>query len=278
MEDSSFREEVELYRVIMEVSDEVDMWPEFNADTAWNDLNSRIEVKTQPMWYSRPWVGAAAAVVLLLVSWFVFNGRDTSDQTGLSLLAHDNTQLHELNDGSLIYLTQGSELIVSGDFDELDRKVILNGRAYFDVSPLKEFPFTVVSGEAVVTVTGTQFDLSPDQLLVTEGQVLLDNLHSEFTVVSGHGVDLSTNEEIVSDEVPNYSWINGAMVFNNVSLKHIIEQTEQHFQVRILISESRLDERYTVSLEDLDLDQVLNVLSKLTQTEISKDSQGYILE
>jgi len=278
MQDDSFRKEVEIYASIYQISTRLQATPSFDASNAWNEVDAKISTKPSVMWSRRAWVGAAASVALILISWFIFRSPQSDPNTGLSLLAQDNAQVHELNDGSVVYVQEGSELMIGDGFNETDRKLELSGTACFQVAPLKDFPFTVVSGEAVVTVTGTRFTLSPDQLYVSEGHVNLSNLGIEVDIVAGQSVDLLSNKTSLIEPDQVAAWIQGAMEFNNVSLKVIIDQAQQFYKTNIRISESRLDERFTVSLEGLSLDEAVNILAKLTNTRISKDSQGYILE
>ena len=278
MEEESFQKEVELYTSIYAVSDQLEPTPAFDHSSAWLQVNAELTPRRVSMWSRRAWLGAAASVVLILLSWFIFRSPQTDPKTGLSLLAHDNAKVHELNDGSLVYINEGSEVLVSEGFNQVDRKIELKGTACFQVTPLEKFPFTVTSGEAIVTVTGTRFTLSPDQLRVSEGQVNLHNNNRDLQIIAGQVVDLSSNDAFQSLEDETASWIQGAMEFNNVSLKHILKQAEQFYKTSIRISDSRLDEQFTVSLAGLSLDEALNVLSKLTNTRISKDSQGYILQ
>jgi len=278
MQEDSFKKEVELYASIFSVSEQLEPTPAFDHSIAWAQMEAELIPMRTAMWSRRAWLGAAASVVLIMLSWLIFRSPQSDPNTGLSLLAQDNAQVHELNDGSVVYLQAGSELSINDGFDQVDRKLELNGTACFQVAPLKNFPFTVISGEAIVTVTGTRFTLSPDQLLVSEGRVELKNANQDFRLNAGEMVDLRTNELLSEVEAESATWIQGAMEFNNVSLKHIIEQAEQFYKTRIRINDSRLDERFTLSLAGLTLDQALNVLSKLTNTRISKDSQGYILE
>jgi len=65
----------------------------------------------------------------------------------------------QLPDGSKVLLCFASSLRYPAAFDSNHRDVYLNGQAYFDIMDNKRAPFVVHSGEMVVKVLGTRFNV-----------------------------------------------------------------------------------------------------------------------
>lgn len=65
----------------------------------------------------------------------------------------------DLPDGSVIWLNSQTTLTYDEDFGKKDRKVTLDGEAYFEVAHNKEIPFYVQTENIKVQVTGTKFDV-----------------------------------------------------------------------------------------------------------------------
>lgn len=66
-----------------------------------------------------------------------------------------------LSDGTVVVLNAGSSLSFPISFgDKKDRHVILNGEAYFEVAHRRNQPFYVKSGDQLISVLGTHFNVN----------------------------------------------------------------------------------------------------------------------
>ena len=70
-----------------------------------------------------------------------------------------------LPDGSNVTLNAASSLTFPTSFKGPERTVILDGEAYFEVTKNAEMPFKVQSGQQVVEVLGTHFDVNAHTLM-----------------------------------------------------------------------------------------------------------------
>ncbi|GAB5518589.1 MAG: hypothetical protein RhofKO_08400 [Rhodothermales bacterium] len=111
-----------------------------------------------------------AALVVMLIQ------RDSSQVTVAT--AAGETQRIELADGTLIRLAEQSALTYTPPEADspFDRRVVLNGRAFFDVVPAQQ-GFVVETETALTTVLGTQFAVVVSEALtevtLTSGRVSL---------------------------------------------------------------------------------------------------------
>lgn len=122
----------------------VPLKPETRADHSAKTANKR--------WL---WMSSAAAAVVCAVGWWTFD-RAAGWQHYSTTVGEQRTLT--LGDGSLAYVNTHSRLDVK--FTDTAREVeLLNGEALFKVERDPARPFVVRSGDAVIRVLGTQFNV-----------------------------------------------------------------------------------------------------------------------
>ena len=116
-----------------------------------------------------------------------------------------------LSDGSTVTLEQGSQLIYPSSFGGGQRKVYLQGEAFFEVAKNPAQPFLIYTGISVVQVVGTSFRIkanagqSPDQIAVRTGRVLVYRYRdfaragSNEPALAEKALVLLPNEQVVLD-------------------------------------------------------------------------------
>lgn len=183
------------------------------TDQAWAQLYTRLE---QDGLLDKPISGTqipyriglmkwAAAIVILCVSvaTAIFLGRERTPETAL-LTLHNNeastTLVTTLEDGSIVYLADNSQLSYPEHFQREKREVSLLGNALFDVSGNKERPFLIETEQARIEVLGTSFnikssDKSAFELAVRRGlvKVTLKKNGEQTLVKAGQTVSLFSN-------------------------------------------------------------------------------------
>ncbi|MGI6223794.1 MAG: FecR family protein [Prevotella sp.] len=147
-----------------------------------------------------------------------------------------------LEDGTEVWLNADSKLSYPEKFGETERRVELEGEAYFKVTKNPEKPFYVVSGSQEVRVYGTEFNVeaySDDDLIYTtlvKGSVSLKSLHTvkgEVMLSPGHQALFSPSTETarirkVDTDVVT-SWRKGMFVFENQNMAQIMKQLSRWY-------------------------------------------------
>ncbi|MEL6699133.1 MAG: FecR family protein [Bacteroidota bacterium] len=193
----------------------------YDAQAALKTLNQRIEEaknatpvrRLQPLWY----YAAAAAIVLLIVGvWLVRN----LDGSNMQEYIAQQAQQVDLPDGTRIDLQAGSTLRYDAGDWENNRKVSLEGEAYFDVAKGKKFDIQLPQGS--VRILGTRFHIteSPDTLAVVcyEGRVQVHAFGKEAILTAGRGL-LATQDGI--PRLDTTSLIQPLWLSDNVNLKNV---------------------------------------------------------
>lgn len=189
-----------------------------------------------------------------------------------------------LPDGTEVKLNANSKLTYPSLFNG-ERKVSLEGEAFFDVAPDKDCPFIVSTDKLEVKALGTKFNISDYKndiftVSLLEGSVLLyqDGLEES-------GIVLNPNEQLVESDggyvkkifVQNPAmWVNGFYAFNNSSMEYILSKLELYYDVKIIVSnEQLLKKKYTGKFRQTDgVREILRVMSSVYPFTIKEDESS----
>jgi transmembrane sensor len=108
-----------------------------------------------------------------------------------------------LPDGTTVWLNAGTRFRYPLDYGVSERKVYLEGEAYFKVSKNKKLPFRVFTSDITVTALGTAFnvkayeDEGTIETTLEEGLVRIDDLHAGKKGVSVKPIVLKPKQSAV---------------------------------------------------------------------------------
>ncbi|MEZ2334600.1 FecR family protein [Mucilaginibacter sp. RCC_168] len=149
-----------------------------------------------------------------------------------------------LPDGTRVWLNSASSLKYPTAFAGNERRVELNGEAYFEVSKDPNKPFYVKTATQTVTVLGTHFNINSyaDEIAtkttLLEGSVrVTGNTNGvmaklkpgEQAVNTINAIDVKENADI--DEA--VAWKNGKFLFRNTDLHTIMRQLSRWYDVDV---------------------------------------------
>ena len=186
----------------------------------------------------------------------------------------------ELSDGTHIHLNAGTSLKYPINFIKgEDRRIFLEGEAYFDVAKDPNHPFIVSAGALDIRVLGTEFNVSSYtgvedvNTVLVEGSVAIYkdgdtyNEKSSTHLTPGHIATWSNVDKNISiDEVDTSeytSWIDGKMIFKRRTFKEIIQVLERHFDIEIVNNYDSLNsQRFLASFDTETIEQILEYFKK----------------
>ncbi|MBC8769926.1 DUF4974 domain-containing protein [Arenibacter sp. BSSL-BM3] len=181
----------------------------------------------------------------------------------------------KLSDGSLAYLNAGSSIKYPVEFIKgKDRTVFLTGEAFLEVAEDKEHPFIVKAANLDIRVFGTKFNVSAypedivkdvvlvegsvglysgtDMSIGNEGTVLTPGLKGSYDNTKGN----ITTEPVVTSIYT--SWVQGVLVFRNMTFENILKKLERHYNVKIVNKNSKLaSAKFNASFDDMPIDKIL---------------------
>lgn len=261
------------------VSPEVDAMADSLREQVWNDVRRRIRregFQTRIVRY------AAAAVVMAGVvvgSWMLGGARTEKRMVAtarpVSIVAPLGVKSEVvLPDGSYVQLNGGTRIVYPSLFGK-ERRVTVDGEAYFDVRRDARRPFVVETGEIVSTVLGTTFNVhaySEDddcRITLATGALKVESKAGLRSVVLAPGEQgffdrkaglLSVHRVNVGQEL---SWREDKLYFRAETLESIARTLERQFNVDIEIADEALRRiRFSGEfVEDEDIHEIMQIIS-----------------
>jgi ferric-dicitrate binding protein FerR (iron transport regulator) len=260
-----------------------------NKSKAWQNVQSKTyhETKVIPL-YSRfkLQIGLAASLLLILSTYFLLRNQSTNSENYSNTITAKNSIKHiALNENSQIDLAPGASLVYNDNFGKTNRKVKLNGSAYFNVKHNEAMPFIVDLGHVFIKDLGTKFEikLSADtdsiHIKVDEGIVLLFDSASNVIEIKASeralyiksSKQLLTNNQLIRDEIN--------LNFENTKLVTVIAQLEEKFVTQITLTNTKLNNCViSAKFKDDDLATILDVICETRGLTYEKQSTGFIIK
>jgi transmembrane sensor len=181
-----------------------------------------------------------------------------------------------LDDGTIVILNSGSKLYYPANFDSLERKVVLDGEAFFDVSKDVDRPFRVETSSIVTTALGTSFNInafsSAENIEVdlVHGRVSVRKIaqtNDPNTMMLNPGEMATVAKSNFSMEkstfnfIEKISWKDGIIYFKEACYEKIVSKLENWYGVSINTNRAPLKEwKFTGQFENETLENILIAL------------------
>lgn len=261
---------------------------------SWNLIQDHLLHKSYNGWQSTRKINIFfryAAILFFVISvgsafFFISNSRFQTPVFYTSVVA-ENGQISkvELPDGSEVWLNSGSELSYSNLYAAENRKLNLNGEAYFQVNKNDEMPFVVCNGELRVKVLGTKFNVSAYnetetiEVVLETGKVELLSSEVEsfqYTLNPGDRAIFNKTDRRLNVGVVNTakytSWKDGMIHIYDQTLEELAKRLEKRYNQKIIYSEEIKDFHFTFTIKNESLDEIIELMEKVTPIKgIQKD-------
>ena len=179
-----------------------------------------------------------------------------------------------LADGTRVMLNAETRLRFPEAFGDGERRVFLEGEAYFEVAKERERPFWVDFREGTVRVLGTQFNVKAyggEEAVATlvHGKVEVARGQEAVVLQPGEQCRIAAGEAhalIVgkADLMSTLAWKNGEFVFKDASLEQVIDELARWYNVEMMYDHSLFRESrvHIYMNRSQTLDEALDMLSK----------------
>jgi len=173
-----------------------------------------------------------------------FPGGDPEDLNNLNIIKTPKGGQYQviLSDGTKVWLNAASTLKYPLSFSgSNDRKVELNGEAYFEVKKDNRHPFIVRSRQQDVIVLGTHFNINsyPDEAAtkttLLEGSVSVTNGITSKLLRPGQQSSVS-GEILVTDVDVNQAvdWKNGNFYFEDENIESVMRKLARWYDIEVV--------------------------------------------
>jgi transmembrane sensor len=246
--------------------------PSFNEQKMLNQvlLAPKEEAKVIPMPDNR-WIHKiAASVVVFLGLTYAYLNFTSTTQTAL----YASTTSFELPDNSKVVLNAGSEIEYKKWNWDSNRKLKLDGEAYFRVAKGKKFEVETNLGK--VTVLGTQFNVKAREnrfdVSCYEGRVKVNYQNKEVIITKGERVAFADGNAILipKNTTEKPEWTAGELAFEQENLPAIIKELNRQYNITIKLKTSNADKLFSGSLPANNLEATLQILNSVYHLQHKK--------
>lgn len=239
----------------------------------------------------RPWIGVAAALVIILLAQFFYKKSESNRVEGqLTIVSatHGDRSL-SLPDGSLVTLKAQSTIAYPKHFSATERKITLReGEAFFDVHHEENRAFVVNTATNLsIKVLGTSFlvqSFSKQKhvsVKVSTGKVEVSRLQKKIGL-------LTRGDQLVFDKVTNSAILNKLtsvkavpILFSGSRIGEVAAKVAYTYNINLLIGPS-VDPNLKTTAKfnsSLDIEELLSLICKLHHLKysVSADKTTYTI-
>lgn len=191
----------------------------------------------------------------------------------------------KLADGSKVRLNCETTLRFPVEFAKNERRVYLDGEAYFEVKQAKEWPFIVVTDKMDIQVTGTSFNVKSYR----EEDIIHTTLVSGIVEVAakevmGKSVRLKPSQQFRMDKRTHEAqvrevdtdlftgWTGGMFVFKNNPLEEVMNTLAKWYRIDVFYtSESVKDMHFSANLDRYEhIDRLLEIIRATDKVKVER--------
>lgn len=250
----------------------------FNA--SWANIGKHARHKTIEL-YARNFMKYAAILVVAFAAGYLakqlLSQPDQPVQYAEVDVQYGQTSHLTLFDGTEVWLNSGTKFRYPDKFNRNERRVYLEGEAYFKVAHRENLPFKVETGKLEVEDLGTSFNVSAyphessQSVVLVEGKVQINTPQGQKMgeMVPGQmavKTDGSSSLKIQNTDPYFYtSWKDGKVVFDGERLEDIAKKIERWYNVDITFEKESL-KNYRLSgtiLRNKPIDQMITAMEML---------------
>jgi len=181
-----------------------------------------------------------------------------------------------LADGTKVWLNAASSITYPVEFTGNEREVTITGEVYFEVAHNAEKPFRVSTGNQIVEVLGTHFNINAytdeplQKTTLFQGSIRIDRNEQSVILKPGQQAQVENNpassrlvvtSDINTEEV--LAWKNGYFLFYSENIEGIMRQVSRWYNVDVTFEKGIPDETFGGSISRFEnVSQLLNVLQR----------------
>jgi len=279
---------------------------QFDVNNGWEKLHNRIVVtadsnvkagstgpRKQKSLLYMPLFRAAAAIALLILIGAGTYGivskikRDAQLAT-VSSGSDDKTKV-TLPDGTEVFLNADTKITYSKSFNGRTREVRLTGEAYFDVTHNPDKPFLIYTGDAIIKVLGTSFNVQAFrssgkvEVYVETGKVQLyeaQNTSNVVTIEPGYvgSIKKSMVEKSRNTNENYMAWKTKKLFFNNSEMGKVAAGIQDVFKVKMVFENPAMEHcKISSNFMDESLEDVLKSICTLHNWKWERKGDTVIL-
>ena len=251
---------------------------DFKKDRTWAGI--RKSISRHYSLHALMRVACVAASIAIVLGW-ALTRIFTNDHPAIVAAQPQTVTLHVpagvssktiLPDHTVVWLNASSVISYPSYFDGRTRTVELTGEAFFEVTPDKNQPFVIHSGNLKVNVLGTSFNFKHYEedthaiLAVETGAVTLSTGSATPTTLQA-GKSATVDNQTLKTQIYDTpkggvaEWRNYKMIFRDEPISNILNDLSRRYNVEFEIRGEAIKHYiYTATFDNMSLEDVLMLL------------------
>lgn len=240
-------------------------------------INEKIKKDMRRIWFKRASTIAASILIPVLIISTVYFYKEMDHYKQIPNIVSVNKGQRAgitLPDGTIVHLNSESKLTYTPNFNGKLREVVLEGEAFFEVTPNKEKPFIVKTSVFDVEVLGTSFNVSVynDENIV-ETALMEGKVKLTMQGCPSKPVYLTPSQKFIysrSDRQGTISimegdtelaWKQGILAFSAEPLEEVFRKIERWYGVTMHYDkESLVNDNFTGQFKMISIQEMMNIL------------------
>lgn len=240
-------------------------------------IDEKIKKDIRRIWFKRASTIAASILIPVLIISTVYFYKEMDHYKQIPNIVSVNKGQRAgitLPDGTIVHLNSESKLTYTPDFNGKLREVVLEGEAFFEVTPNKEKPFIVKTSVFDVEVLGTSFNVSVynDENIV-ETALMEGKVKLTMQGCPSKPVYLTPSQKFIysrSDRQGTISimegdtelaWKQGILAFSAEPLEEVFRKIERWYGVTMHYDkESLVNDNFTGQFKMISIQEMMNIL------------------
>lgn len=237
------------------------------------------------------WLRVAAAVVIVsgmsLGLYRYFYLPRVEKYETIAIASADSIISRQLTDSSTVFLNRNSKITYSPSYGKKDRRLKLEGEAFFEVKHVEEKPFIVEAHGTLIEDIGTSFNIKAFET-DTIVEVYVKTGVVRFFTSDNDGVLLKAGETGIYNKktgkfnlqsIQNInvtSYTNNVFVFQNTRLSEVIQQLRKVYDANIVFgNDSIRDCTISVTFENEEIEVILSIIAETLDLELKFEDKVY---
>ncbi|TAE90223.1 MAG: DUF4974 domain-containing protein [Bacteroidetes bacterium] len=237
--------------------------------------------------YFTPMRIAASILVVSLIGVFVAMFRQNNINE-VSIASLDSIKTEVLKDGSTVVLNKQAKLTFSENYSLKERKLKLEGEAFFEVKHDENKPFVIEAGGVLIKDIGTAFNVKANPqsdtvfVLVTEGVVEMESASKQIRLAQNESaIYIKSTQTIIANALvlPNAASYKTKMFsFKDQTLGELVETINQVYGPVLVVANKKLEAcRITVDFNNESPETMAIVLSETLGLTYKQIGNQFIL-
>jgi len=273
---------------------ETELHGDIDVDSAWNNVFSRINYPVRTLRNKRAatvsFMRIAAAIFLAVSLGALIYYFGISNPYGKIVVSTENTEPNReviLPDGSRVWLNHDSRLIYPAGFGSKSRTVKLTGEGFFEVVKGNDKPFSVDAGKAIITVTGTSFnvitsnDSGEVEVFVNDGNVVVSGDGFESIMLDPGYVGITGKNTITRSFNTNrnyLAWRTGLLVYENTRLYDVFSDLKRVYGISVNTADSSIYEKtLTATFDRESQETIIRIICTTFNLSYVKEGNRFLL-